>query len=275
MLRFYDQLRRQGQQVVRFEELLEDMLRRDAEFDRGAERMLQQTRLLAATFRAYERRVAASGGCDEHALRERLIVDSSSSPARAVVIAVAGQLPIPRRCRRFRLPTRMPGWGRSIWSSPSACCIGFHQRIRDWLPPAEIDWNRPARLLPTLSVPTATQIGNGFERDREGLTGIARRLKADVEKRVGRTRVRPGTRRGLQSGRCRTSYLPVVGGARIPHQSSDAASQPRPRAPPLIWCSIRRLIVHPHGGMIAPHRSPVSRSGTACPVPRPRFSTGR
>ena len=77
MLRFYDQLRRQRQQVARFEELLEDMLRRDAEFDRGAERMWHQTRLLAATFRAYERRVAASGGCDEHALRERLIADSS------------------------------------------------------------------------------------------------------------------------------------------------------------------------------------------------------
>ena len=106
MLRFYDQLRRQGQQVARFEELLEDTLRRDAEFDRGAERMLQQTRLLAAAFRAYERRVAASGGCDEHALRERLIGDSSSSPARAIVITVARLDCRSRRivCRRFRPP---------------------------------------------------------------------------------------------------------------------------------------------------------------------------
>ena len=58
MLRFYDQLRRQGQQVARFEELLEDTLRRDAEFDRGAERMLQQTRLLAADLS----RLRAAGG---------------------------------------------------------------------------------------------------------------------------------------------------------------------------------------------------------------------
>ena len=84
MLRFYDQLRRQSQQVDRFEELIEETLRRDAEFDRGAERMLQQTRLLAAAFRAYERRVAASGGCDEHALRERLIGDRRRRrPARS------------------------------------------------------------------------------------------------------------------------------------------------------------------------------------------------
>ena len=111
MLRFYDQLRRQGQQVARFEELLEDTLRRDAEFDRGAERMLQQTRLLAAAFRAYERRVAASGGSDEHALRERLIGDSSSSPARAIVITVADWIADPGGlyAADFDLLTRMPG----------------------------------------------------------------------------------------------------------------------------------------------------------------------
>jgi len=110
MLRFYDQLRRQGKQISRFEELLEDTLRRDAEFDRGAERMLQQTRLLAATFRAYERRVAASGASDEHALRERLIVDSSS-PARRIVVTVADWIADPGGLYAvdFDLLTRIPG----------------------------------------------------------------------------------------------------------------------------------------------------------------------
>ena len=61
MLRFYDQLRRQARNVARFEELLDEALLRDAEHDRGAERMLAQTRFLAATFRGYERRVEASG----------------------------------------------------------------------------------------------------------------------------------------------------------------------------------------------------------------------
>src|SRR5439155_20385897 len=89
LLRFYDQLRRQGQQVARFEQLLEETLERDAEFDRGAERMLRQTRLLAAAFRSYERRVEACGACDEHTLRQRLIAEPSPAPIRATIVTVA------------------------------------------------------------------------------------------------------------------------------------------------------------------------------------------
>ena len=73
MLRFYDQLRRQARNVTRFEELLDESLSRDQELDRGAERMLAQARFLAETFRGYERRAQASGACDEHGLRERLM----------------------------------------------------------------------------------------------------------------------------------------------------------------------------------------------------------
>src|SRR5262249_29398949 len=46
--RFYDQLKRQGQPVTRYEELLAESLERDLDLDRGARRMLQQTRFLAA-----------------------------------------------------------------------------------------------------------------------------------------------------------------------------------------------------------------------------------
>ena len=80
ILRFYDQLRRQARNVGRFEALLDETLSRDAEHDRGAERMLAQTRFLAATFRGYEDRVRASGACDEHVLRERLVAEPSSRP---------------------------------------------------------------------------------------------------------------------------------------------------------------------------------------------------
>src|SRR6185436_7864966 len=82
MLRFYDQLRRQRQQVARFEELLVETLQRDAELDRGAERMLQQTHMLATTFRSYERRVAESDACDEHSLRQRLMAEPTAAPVR-------------------------------------------------------------------------------------------------------------------------------------------------------------------------------------------------
>ena len=179
MLRFYDQLRRQGQQVARFEELLEDALGRDAEFDRGAERMLQQTRLLAAAFRAYERRVAASGGSDEHALRERLTGESFSSPARAIVITVADWIADPGGlyAADFDLLTRMSGVETiDLVVTRGVLASGFHQRIRDWLPGMEeMDWDGPGRLRPTLSVPAAPPDRHWFtSRDREEeLIGMA------------------------------------------------------------------------------------------------------
>src|SRR5262249_57161829 len=72
VVRFYDQLRRQGQTVARFEALLVESLERDTDLDRGAARMLEQTRFLAAAFRAYQDRVTRGGSLDEHGLREHL-----------------------------------------------------------------------------------------------------------------------------------------------------------------------------------------------------------
>ena len=92
MMRFYDQLRRQGQSVDRYEELLVESL--DADNDRGAERLLRQTRFLAASFRAYEQRVASLPGVDEHGLRAHLIRQAAAAPAAA------------RRRRRRRLDCR-------------------------------------------------------------------------------------------------------------------------------------------------------------------------
>ena len=89
MIRFYDHLRRQGQGVKRFEELMEHALSGDVHIDRGAERMLGQTRFLATTFREYERQVLETGACDEHGLRERLMAEASSNPLRHLVLTVA------------------------------------------------------------------------------------------------------------------------------------------------------------------------------------------
>ena len=96
ILRFYDQLRRQGSAVGRFEELLEDALAREAEYDRGAERMLAQTRLLAATFREYERRLAHADSCDEHSLREHLLVHQPRRPIREIVVTVGDWIADPK-----------------------------------------------------------------------------------------------------------------------------------------------------------------------------------
>ena len=114
MLRFYDQLRRQARNVARFEELLDEALSKDAEHDRGAERMLAQTRFLAATFRGYERRVQASGACDEHVLREQLmaepVIQSDSRNRRdAGRLDCRSRRALPRRLR----PADPAAWSRS------------------------------------------------------------------------------------------------------------------------------------------------------------------
>src|SRR5262249_4338114 len=89
VVRFYDALRRQGQRAARFEALLEESLERDTDLDRGAERMLRQTRFLAAVFRAYEQRLNDLAMADEHVLRERLIEQPSLDPVRHIVVTVA------------------------------------------------------------------------------------------------------------------------------------------------------------------------------------------
>ena len=106
ILRFYDQLRRQARNVARFEELLEEALSKDAEHDRGAERMLAQTRFLTAAFRGYEQRVRASGACDEHVLRERLIAEPSSHPVRDIVVTVGDWIADPSGLLSGRLRSR-------------------------------------------------------------------------------------------------------------------------------------------------------------------------
>ena len=97
--------------VARFEELLDEALLNDAEHDRGAERMLAQTHLLAATFRGYERRVQASGACDEHALRELLMARPSSTPIREIVVTLGDWIADPAGLylADFDLLTRLPG----------------------------------------------------------------------------------------------------------------------------------------------------------------------
>ena len=72
-LGLYDELRRRHRSVDAFERLLVDTLEPSNEVDLGARRMLRQTRFLAAMFRAYERRVEASGCLDEHGLRARTL----------------------------------------------------------------------------------------------------------------------------------------------------------------------------------------------------------
>jgi hypothetical protein len=64
MLGLYDRIRRLGRTIDDFDRLLTGELEPAADSDRGAAQLLEQTRFLAAAFRAYEARLADGDGAD-------------------------------------------------------------------------------------------------------------------------------------------------------------------------------------------------------------------
>ena len=153
MLGLYDDLRRRDSSVDNFERVLVRELQRDADDDRGAARLLKQTRFLAATFRGYEARRDATGAVDEYALRAKLLDAEFSQPLRQIVVTVgersvdaAGlwpadlalltQLPSPRTHRYRRHATRRSPL--DCWSGSRSSCPGSKKgtcrttRTRSW-----------------------------------------------------------------------------------------------------------------------------------------------
>ena len=237
ILRFYDQLRRQSQQVKRFEELIDLALGSD-ELDRAAERMRRQTRFLADAFREYERRVRASDGCDEHTLRERLIAEPAAAPVGHVVVTVADWIADDQGLyvADFDLLTRIPGLERlDIVATEMMLGSGFHERLHTWWPgldevtQSQVTQSnvaqafRPA-LRPALITPTGAPPDEPWWtfRDREEeLVAIARQLKADRRsgEAVPLDRTAVVFKRPLPY-----LYLAgeVFGAAGIPYRTSDA-----------------------------------------------------
>ena len=230
MLRFYDQLRRQARNIARFEELLDEALSRDADHDRGAERMLAQARFLAETFRGYERRVQASGACDEHGLREQLIASPSSNPIRDVIVTLGDWIADPNGLylADFELLTRLPGVEAvDVVATAGVLGSGFHQRIHEWLPgieeveAADVDLGAPAVARPVLTVPASEPDRLAFVyRDREEeLIAVAGTLKAGGADGNALDRIAVVFKRPLP-------YLYLVrevfGSAGLPYQAADA-----------------------------------------------------
>jgi RecB family exonuclease len=227
MMRFYDQLRRQGQGVDRFEELLVESL---DDSDRGGARLLEQTRFLAAAFRAYERRLGAA--VDEHGLRAHLIATAASDPLRHVIVTVADWIADPHGLAvvDFDLLTRVSGLERiDVVTTDRVLGSGFHQRVHDWLPGIEEVEGRQLGVgpspVPRLCVPIADERRLPDDvppvafvrRDREEeLVAVARRVRAaqaDLD-RVGVVFERP------------LPYLylarEVFDAAGVPYQTIDA-----------------------------------------------------
>jgi ATP-dependent helicase/nuclease subunit B len=201
LLTFYDQLRRQGQSIRRFEELLTEALA--GSDDRGAERLLTQTRFLAAAFAEYDRRARATGACDEHILRERLLSGPLARPIAAVIVSVPDWIADPAGLfvADFDLLARLHGLERlDVVCTESVLASGFDERVHNWLPGLDdVDGREivggEERVRPQLIRPDLEDERVWFvHRDREEeLTAIAGRIKeealADSERAWDRTAV--------------------------------------------------------------------------------------
>ena len=184
-LAFYDELRRRQRTVDAFERLMVDDLEPSADIDRGARRLLDQTRFLVATFRAYERRLDAADGVDEHRLRDHLCRTGTREPLTEVIVTVPDQVAHPDGLypADFDLLTRLPRLARvTIVATDAVLDSGLRERLDHLLP--EMDEQRVApdtSPAPHLVVPgDGTGDGMGDRpyflwRDREEeLRNIAR-----------------------------------------------------------------------------------------------------
>ena len=180
-------------QVQRFEELIEQQLLGARGIDPGADRMLQQTRFLAETFREYERRARALGRRGRaHAARapdRRTASPDRAARHRAVPDWIAD--PDGLFVADFDLLTRLPGLeALDLVSHRRVLGSGFHERLHSWLPGLEevAASGGPARR-PTLITPHGPAAALWFtDRDREEeLIAVARRITSGPGSGGGRT----------------------------------------------------------------------------------------
>jgi len=185
MLEFFDSLKRYQKSVDAFERLALGKLDGGAEHDRGAERLVRQTRFLAAAFREFERRCAEAGGVDEHVIRERLLDTEVHRPWRHVIVAVRdraagryGLYPVD-----WDLLARLPGLQRiDVVVTDGTLAGSFHQRIHQWLPGIEEVRAEPGGSgLPLLELCHLPATSSVVARDREDEIGeFARWVRDEV-----------------------------------------------------------------------------------------------
>ena len=171
MLEFFDSLKRHQKSVNDFERLALGRLEGGAEQDRGAERLMRQTRFLSAAFREFEKRCEEAGGVDEHGMRERLLAAEADPPWRHIIVAVRdraadryGLYPVD-----WDLLARVPGLQRLDVVVTDATLAGsFHERIHRSLPGLEEVRAEPVRSgLPLLDLCNVVPASCLVTRDRE------------------------------------------------------------------------------------------------------------
>ena len=181
ILHFYDELRRNQKDVDTLERLALGRLEPGASYDRGAERLVRQTRFLVAAYREFEQR-CQEVGVDEHALRARLVGRAALTPYREVILAVGdrGTDPYGLWPADWDLLARIPGLEQLTLVITDTTLAGpLHERIHQVLPGIEeVRLERVgASASPVLVVPAGGAIVH-TARDREDeVEGFARRVK--------------------------------------------------------------------------------------------------
>jgi RecB family exonuclease len=183
MLSLYDGLRRNLRAVDDFERVLTGVLEPGADTDRGAARLLIQTRYLVRVYRKYESLLDDAGVLDEHRLREAVTASGLRAPVAHVIVTVADQAAEPDGLwpADFDLLTRLAGLRRiDVVATETVLDAGFRLRLFDLLPGIEeqpwIDQEEP----PALVVPGASdRLPYFLSRDREQeLVSIAASVQA-------------------------------------------------------------------------------------------------
>ena len=220
IIELYDDLHRHRRTVESFERLLIEELEPRADTDRGAARLLSQTRFLVAAYTAYERRRSESGRLDEQALRAMLLQSGGPAPYARVVVTVGDRTADPAGlfAADFDLLTRASGLeALDVIATDEALDSGMDERLREMLPGIEeCVWpaGQPSTRPPSVAFLVS--------RDREEeLAGIARAVKAQARRDDARPLDRAAVvfRRPLPY-----VYLAqtVFDSARIPFEAADA-----------------------------------------------------
>ena len=179
----YDEIRRRLQAVDAFERLLVSELEPSAELDRGARRMLRQTRFLVAMFRAYERRVSSTGRFDEHGLRALVLDRGLQRPLHHVAVTVGDRAGGPDGLWSgdFDLLARLPDLTRiDLVATASMLDAGFRERLHDLLPGIEETRVEPSAAVTVRLVTPDEPSGHRYFtfRDREEeLLSVIRQVK--------------------------------------------------------------------------------------------------
>lgn len=244
MLGLLDTILRLNRTLDAFERLLVDTLEPATAMDRGAARLLDQTRFLVAAFRGYRKLAVQSGAVDEHLLRDRLLASETRLVYSRVVVTVGD-----RGCGQdglwpvdFDLLTRLAHLEHvDVVVTEAVLTAGFLERLHDLLPGAEeIEFGHPAALsgrVPTLVSPAGAGAPYWISRDREEeIAAIARQIKRNPVASLDRTAI--VCRRPLPYVYLAQSYLEAAG---IPVQAFDAlplAAEPFAAAFDLVFAAV-------------------------------------